>query len=165
MVNNQMQKESHQKDTWVENGMDGKLRSWPKILGQAIGQSGLGLTFVHMWASWPIPKYMELEENLMFDPWRKVIKEFKCDIWLEVDSKNVEKWESYSVWTKWHPMLDFRSTKHVSTCVFLPFSYIQRPNDDHLSTKWRKLNCPLKNLDNCLIIGWRWHGNKHMNHT
>lgn len=77
---NQMQKESNQKDAWVENDMDGKLGLWPEILGQALGLPGLGPAFVHTLAYWQIPKLMDLEEKLMFEPWSKVVEEFKCDI-------------------------------------------------------------------------------------
>ena len=119
---------------------------------------------MHTHASCKIPKLMDLKENLMFDPWSKVVEELKCDIWLEIDSKNIEKWESHGVWTKWYAILDFRSTKDVPTCDFLLFYCIQRPNDEHLNTEWRKLDCTFNNLDNFLKIGWIWHGNKHMIH-
>ena len=68
MEKNQMQKESHQKDAWIENGIPSNLGSWPEILSQALGRPGLGPTFVHTWASWKIPKLMDLELELMFDP-------------------------------------------------------------------------------------------------
>lgn len=59
---------------------------------------------------------MDLEIELMFGLYMKVVEDIKKDIWPKEAPINIENGISYGIWTKGVPYLNFRSNHHVPTC-------------------------------------------------